>query len=270
MAFAWCYYLQTCNLSDKIQALPSGVFAGTYSMNTIDLPPLIKVIGDGAFYDSALGAIELPQALEQIEAYAFAETFLQKIKIPDNVQSIGYMAFDYVPLDSVWFGQSLREIGAQAFSECFLLHYINGLPRSLRVIGAAAFEGVDFRSLDLVVPGSVRRIGELAFCPSGLRSVVFEQGVDTIESGAFGGCYLKQVEIPASVSYLGSQVFERNFQLPAIQVDPDNAHYTAVDGMLANKQQDTLFFCPAGREGVVRLPESFRTVDDRASVTAVS
>ena len=264
MAFAWCYYLQTCNLSDKIQALPSGVFAGTYSMNTIDLPPQLKVIGDGAFYESALGAIELPQALEQIEAYAFAETFLRKIKIPDHVQSIGYMAFDYVPLDSVWFGQSLREIGERAFSECFYLHYINGLPRSLQVIDIAAFEGVDFRSLDLVIPGSVRRIGELAFCPSGLRSVVFEQGVDTIESGAFGGCYLKQVEIPASVSYLGSQVFEQNFQLPAIQVDPDNLHYTAVDGMLANKQQDTLFFCPAGREGVVRLPESFRTVDDLA------
>ena len=264
MAFGLCYYLRRCQLNDKIQELPLGIFAETYSLRTMYLPPQIKVIGSLAFYYSALGSVELPEGLERIKDYAFAQSSLRKIRIPDQVNTIGHMAFNYVPLDTVLFGKSLRQIGERAFSECYNLSYINELPNSLQIIGGGAFGGANFSLIDLIVPGSVSYVGNYAFSMTGLRSVVFEQGVDTIAEYAFSNCNLSQVEIPASVSYLGSQAFGSNQFLVGIYVDQANAHYSSAEGVLYNKQQDSLLLYPMGREGIVRLPENVRVVDDLA------
>lgn len=181
--FGWCVDLKSCKLNTKIKDLPSGVFAGTYGLFNISLPPQIKVIGKWAFQLSGLESIELSDSLELIDDYAFQESWLWKVKIPDKVHTIGYQAFDYVPLDSVWFGKSLRTIKSMAFWECYNLSYIN-LPQGLQYIGEGAFECADFSSLDLVIPGSTQEIGVCAFSLTGLRSVVFENGVDRIKEGA--------------------------------------------------------------------------------------
>lgn len=263
-AFEGCFDLKSCELNTTIDELPSRVFGRAYSLRYISLPPQIKVIGDGAFYDSAIESIKLPKELEQIKDQAFAETFLRTIRIPDKVHTIGYQAFYYSNLDSVFFGKSLRNIGPWAFTECYSLKYINELPQGLERIGELAFASTHLDSYDLVVPGSTQVIGEMAFADSKLRSVVFEKGVKKIEGEAFFYCNLTEVNIPEGMSYIGSNAFGSNAQLTAFNVDPANQHFSAFDNMLTSKQQDTLYLCPTAKEGIIRFPETMRVITENA------
>jgi hypothetical protein len=264
-AFTYCVYLEHCKISDNVQELKRGTFSATYSLTEVSLSTsVIKTIGSGAFYESAISQIELPEGLVTIEDGAFAETLLRSIVIPDKVTYIGYGAFDYVPLDTVIFGASVEVIDAFAFSECYYLSYMNEFPHTLKYIGFGAFQVADFENLHLTIPGSVICIGEYAFGSTNLAALNLEQGVDSIMEGAFEGNNLQQVEIPSSATYIGYGAFANNPQLTSILVDTENGHYASSDGIMYNKKKDTLLFCPGGKAGELVVPDGVLTISDLA------
>ncbi len=115
------------------------------------------------------------------------------------------------------------------------------------------------------VPYSVTGIGETAFyrCDS-LVSVTIPEGILYIND-AFHACFsLQSVSIPASVNYIKERPFYLCMSLLAINVSPDNANYSSINGVLFNKDQTRLIRYPAAREGDYIIPGSVTSIEAQA------
>jgi hypothetical protein len=141
-----------------------------------------------------------------------------------------------------------------------------------RTISVIAYTGT---ASDLIIPARindvpVRAIGEGAFqsLPS-LTRVVLPLGVTTIESGAFNGCAaLVSLFIPATVTSIGTGAFSGCSSLLAIEVDPRNLQYHALQGVLFDKAGTTLLYYPSGKIGDYSVPDSVKSVAPGAFVDA--
>mgnify|MGYP003293555735 CR=1 FL=1 len=83
-----------------------------------------------------------------------------------------------------------------------------------------------------------------------IKSVLIEEGVTNIVWGAFSGLTnVTSVTIPASVSDIDEYAFPDCSSLTALHVDPENAEYTSVDGVLYTKDKTKLVKYPDNKEG---------------------
>ena len=135
---------------------------------------------------------------------------------------------------------------------------------TVTALGGGAFS--DCSGLTSVtIPNSVTRIGEYTFdgC-SGLTSLTIPNSVTYISYYAFWGCSgLTSVTIPISVTYIGNNAFSDCSRLGNITVDPGNANYSSIDGILFNKDATSLICCP-GAKTTVTIPNSVTSIGDRA------
>ena len=143
-------------------------------------------------------------------------------------------------------------------------------------IGDWAFNSCGYMTR-VMIPDSVTEIGNdaFSFC-SNLGSVTIPEGVTSIGENAFFWCNsLSTVVIPASVTRLGGNLFGSCKNLMAIQVAVENPAYCSVDGILYDKQLQTLICCPCGKSGIVAVPDgvaeigaaAFEGCKDLTSVT---
>jgi hypothetical protein len=128
---------------------------------------------------------------------------------------------------------------------------INGL--EVVNIGEGAFEFVT-NMTSVTIPDSVTNIGESAFefCLN-LTSVTLPASVANIGSDAFAGAGLTSVALPAGVTNFGSFAFGCS-RLTAITVDPKNAFYSSVGGVVFDKSGFTLIEYPHGGAGSYTVP----------------
>lgn len=109
----------------------------------------------------------------------------------------------------------------------------NSVTYSVTSIGRQAFR--DCSGLTSVtIPNSVTSIGEEAFYASGLTSITIPNSVTSIKRGCFSCCYY----------------------LNAINVASDNPNYSSIDGVVFDKQQTELIYCPERKEGAYIIPNS--------------
>ena len=165
----------------------------------------------------------------------------------------------------------VQYIGENSFMECAALKHIS-IPDSVTDIGYGAFWGNS--SLENVtIPGSVNRVGDYAFkCCTALKRVEFQEGVTEIGFGVFDECTaLTEVTVPASVTRLGgedwgcSYAFHGCASLTNIQVAPGNQNFSSADGVLFDKNQETLYRYPARKQGASYvIPDGVKTIDVRA------
>ena len=129
----------------------------------------------------------------------------------------------------------------------------------------------------VTLPDNLRNIGEGAFflCTS-LASVTIPNGVTNIHDGAFVFCKsLPEITIPGSVISIGERVFYNCFALTNITVAANNPSFVDINGVLCNKNGNTLLQCPAGLTGAYTIPASITTIGGGAfysctSLTAVA
>lgn len=87
-------------------------------------------------------------------------------------------------------------------------------------------------------------------------------GVVNIDESAFSGCQsLKKVNIGSSVAVIGANCFENTPALIEIAVDPVNAFYDSVNGVLFSEDGVTLIKCPqAYKAEEYKIPVGTKTV----------
>jgi hypothetical protein len=110
------------------------------------------------------------------------------------------------------------------------------------------------------IPTTVLSIGVSAFqyC-NGLTSFTFPSSVISIELSAFEYCSgFSSITIPSTLSSIGDKVFAGCSAL--ITVDPVNANYSSVDGILFNKAKTTLIQYPTSKRGSYTIPSSVTSV----------
>ena len=206
------------------------------------------------------------------------------MRIPEKVIRIGGSAFSLCPLETVMIPGSVEEIGDMAFSGCgelsaievapenrsyrsvdgvlfsadgkSIICYPGGrkgsyqIPEGVETIGSYAFSGSYYLS-DVTIPDSVVKIGfqAFSFCAE-LKSVTIPNGVRVIDTEAFSYCdEIKEITIPASVVSIEKDAFTLCGRLSKINVEPDNQHFKAIDGVLFTADGKKLICYPVKKPG---------------------
>lgn len=141
------------------------------------------------------------------------------------------------------------------------------IPGDVKSIGESAFTGSKIQSV--TIPSSVNNIGVRAFENSKYLTDIYfnvDEGDELmVGEGAFNGCTaLKSLTIPARYTAFSPEVLGDNASIENISVAEDHETYSSVNGLLCNKEGDTLIYCPAGRRGALRIPSGIRTIGEEA------
>jgi serine/threonine protein kinase len=131
--------------------------------------------------------------------------------------------------------------------------------KPVTIIGRKSFsQSRDFTAV--ILPKTTKIIeSEAFFNCSWLRHITIPEGVDRIDEGAFAGCALTEVFLPASVTHFSNAAYQCP-TLVSIGVDPANQVFTSIDGMLYDKQVTAILRCPEGRTRPVVLPSQINHV----------
>ena len=178
-------------------------------------------IGDYAFAGCKnLTSVDLPNTVTKISRSAFYNcSGLTSVTIPNSVTSIGNLAF---------YGSGLTSLVYNAHVFAFMPPSYSGaytIPDGIEIIAEYAFE----------------------YC-SGLTSITMPSSLKTIGKKAFLSCSsLTTIIIPASVQTIGAAAFGSCVNLTNINVSAINPNYSAVNGVLYNKNKTILHQFPAGK-----------------------
>ena len=257
-AFSNCNGLTSVEIPNSVISIGEYAFLACSGLTSIEISSGVTSIGDGAFYSClALTSIDVD---EENEYYCSSDGVLfdkdidtlicypagktdESYTVPETVTIIEDYAFSYCyDLTSVVIGNSVTSIGKRAFYGC------NGLT-------------------SVEIPNSVISIGEYAFgsC-NGLTNVEISNSVISIGECAFFACSgLTSIEISSGVTSIGDGAFYSCFDLTSIDVDEENEYYCSSDGVLFDKDIDTLICYPAGKtDESYTVPETVTIIEDYA------
>ncbi|HAH23255.1 MAG TPA: hypothetical protein DCL77_05785 [Prolixibacteraceae bacterium] len=189
----------------------------------------------------SLTTVTLPSTIHTIEIASFEGcSNLSAVNIPSSVTIIGNGAFNRCnSLTSVIIPNSVISIGAGAYSSCTGLKSVN-LPTSVKTIDAGAFSGC-----------------------TGLTSFTIPTSVTTIGINAFWGSdKITAFKVPASVTFIGRTAFSEC--TAPITVESENPNYSSLDGVLFNKAQTHLIYCPISKSNVYTIPSTVKNIVESA------
>lgn len=231
------------------------------NLTTATIPPTVKTIGEYAFSScTALVDINPPLSEEQ------TDTSLSGVPL----ESIGGYAFNACSaLTSITFPQTLRTIGERAFLDC------NGLtkviiPPSVTEIGDWAFrrcKALTTFTMEEPEEGENTRMSlgnyALADCES-LVVLDFTENLATLGDFALSKCKtLGVVPLPASVTGIGNYVFLSSAAVAEISVgssEKENQAYCVMNGMLMNKDQTYIIYCPQKEDEPCEIPDTVTSI----------
>lgn len=210
-----------CDLSGAKVLLPNSVtsigehaFEHTKLSKGIQLPGSLKEISDNMFWYSQLPSISIPASVSKIGASAFQSCGqLETVSLASKgkLSEIGSYAFSESGLTSVTIPATVVKIEEHAFSYCGSLATVEFAEGGkLKELENGVF--VSNTALTAItIPASLTKIPEYTFdwC-SNLSTVTFAPGskLSCIEKNAFEGCQISEIELPASVTYIGRYAFD--------------------------------------------------------------
>ncbi len=155
------------------------------------------------------------EGVTSIGSYAFANASIGNVEMPSySLKQIGERAFRDASISNISLSNSITHIGTEAFADCSYLESIS-IPNNIQEIGEYAFSGTNIDVYELEFGANLRSIEEYAFEGCEASYLTFEEGVETIASGAFIGDFCnvgKELKLPNSLTELGETVFEGSYK----------------------------------------------------------
>lgn len=239
-AFSYCESLTSVKLSKNLEKIYYRGFYCCRALETITLPEKLKNIGGSAFYFcSALKSIDIPDSVTVINSSAFYSCDnLQTVKIGRAVKKIGINAFGFC--------EELKEIAVNKNNKHFVVE--NGALSDKAKTKILKYPSKNTNT-EYVMPDTVKTISEGAFSSNTyLEKVTLSANLEKIGIDAFFWCEkLKSITIPEKVSVIRTNAFHWCCALEEIKVDKKNETYSAVNGVLFNKDKTTLIKYPEGK-----------------------
>lgn len=285
-AFSYCLSITSAELPGTITKIGESAFEGCTSLESIALPEELETIGGFAFADCvALASVDFPSYLTYIGRWSFSGCeALGEVSIPASVETISDNAFaSCVNLSSVQLSEGLKSIEETAFNACEQLQAIT-IPSTVTNIGGGIFadckklsaidmaegntayvsvEGVLYNKAmttlvqypagkdndSYTIPESVTTVGDYAFCGNDyLTSLPLHDKLKVISDFAFARVSgVPTFDVPAGTESIGESAFHDCWSLTDINVAKSNPNYTSVDGVLYDKEMNTLMQYPEGK-----------------------
>ena len=280
VAFSSSVNLQSIVIPQSLDLISERAFNGCNNLTSVSISSNSIINGGyGTHYENIDG-------VNYLRSYSLRDVFGKQVKeyvIGQGVDSVGNYAFGQCDnLLSVTLPQSVMVIGDSAFYNCKKL-YSADLLNGITYIGNAAFLGCAITSV--IIPNSVTRIGDGTFkdCTS-LTSVAIPNSVTSIGNEAFRKCgqltsielgnvqtigdyafrlcnAIRNIDIPASVTTFGEGVFLWCDSLKNINVAEGNQNFCSIDGVMFDKNRNTLIHYPGGKyDTIYTIPSSIDSI----------
>ena len=206
--------LRDLDISDvEITTLPARAFYESANIKNIILPNTLTIIGENMFYKSSIESISIPDGVKEIGKYAFYNCKLSSIVLPSNIEIID----DY------------------AFNNCYLLTSVT-FPASVKRIGAGAYIGCS-------------KLSSITFEKNSQLQIIGSNS--NIYDGAFEGCPIASIEIPANVETIKSSTFYDCSKLSIITFEK-NSKLKTIDSYAFYRCPITSIEIPASVETIGR------------------
>ena len=280
--------ITTIDIPASVEIIGAAAFSGCTRLASVKFESnsQLKAIAggynpsDGAFYGcTSLTSIEIPASVQTIGKAAFQEcTKLATVKFDkeSRLKTVAPGSFYRCPITTIDIPASVQTIGEAAFQECTKLATVKfeagSLLETLEGYSGSLYYGAFYGCTSLTsieIPASVQTIGAATFqgC-SRLADVKFEEGskLSAIEGyccgygcyGAFLGCPLITIDIPASVQTIGEAAFQECTKLATVRFEHNSQLKSIEGGYYRSSSGSDYFSGPIG--AFYRLP-NLRTVD---------
>ncbi len=272
-AFKGCTALKEVKKMDAVTTIGVGVFEDCSAMTEFTYPDTITFVPERMFKGcTALADIKDHKNLKDVAADAFEGTAFENNQ-PDGALNFGRVVYsnkgnvadiviaedisiieDYAflgneSIKTLEFGFDVEEIGLYAFQNCVNLEKVT-FNEAIGIVSAGAFKGCEKLEAVDFAETTLATIGYEAFsgCKA-LGEVILPETVSDIGDFAFKDTCFKKISFQKNVSSVGAQAFAGNTVLEAFEVVDKNKTYSAVDGVLFNKDGDAIIIMPAGKKG---------------------
>lgn len=180
-----------------LTAIEKSAFSGSNSLADIVIPPTVTRIASNAFLNCDLRSIVLPQDLVTIENYGFyGNKNLTEVILPEGLDTLMSLVFSDTGLKHIYLPASLRSFYADA---------LTNTPNLISITVDPGNEKYDSRENSQCV---LRKSD--GYLVAGCKNSVIPRSTKYIVNSAFRGRGLTSVEIPDSVTGIGSWAFLSN------------------------------------------------------------
>ena len=217
---------ENVSISNYVEKIESGAFAGNDSLQNITIGDNVKSIGSGAFEGcNNLQSVTIPDSVETIEQAAFADCHsLSNVKIGSGLKTLGNAVFaGDISLANVSFDSTNPNFTCDGGA----IYNKDGWDTLYAVLAGRA-------DTSYTMPSTIKKIQPYAFWgDKNLQSVSVSGNVGEISAYAFSNCCnLKDVNIPYSVNTISLKAFEDCIRLRriSIPISVNSIHNTAFDG----------------------------------------
>ena len=217
-----CLSLKSVIIPDGVEYIGNNAFNMCEKLTSVEIPETVNRIGVSAFeYCTGIKKIVVPTGVTQICDRTFANSSLESVSLPNGIKTIGEQAFEYCHLTELTIPDTVTTIEKYAFFQCSVMKTVK-MPKALEFVDADAFmhcyalenihisdiaawcsvEFTNIYSNPLFAQRNLYYNGKL------LTDLVIPEGVKTITSSAFRGCYsIKTVKFPKSLILVGGYAF---------------------------------------------------------------
>jgi hypothetical protein len=270
-AFRGCTGLTSIDVPSKTTTIRPYAFRDCEKLEKITLPLSVTFVGVGAF-DSCSTNLEVTYAgfKEQWEELYKGGNDTIQVEYLEHVEVIGS---GYCGADEEQNGENLSW---ELKSDGTLTITGKG---EMKYMGSQEYpwKAYSDRIKTIEVGEGVTSIREYAFSNCMQTSITLPESLETIEAWAFYNCTrMKEIRIPANVTYIGRNVFRYDQSLATITVDKKNENYCAEDNVLFKIEtipddetnetlyEKTLVYCPTGLTGTYLVPTDVTRIGDGA------
>ena len=243
--------IESVVFAEGMVVVPNRACEGAKNLTKVTIPESVTTLGNKSFSEcTALAEIVLPSKLNKIDSYAFAHTALTELNLPESVTELGARILE----------------GNKAVKSLTI-------PKNVTVMNANAggSHGTLFGSSveTVIFAEGIERIPYQA-CQgaASLTKVTLPNTLKSIDSVAFEGTALLELNLPESVTELGARILEGNTGVKSITVPKSvtvmSANEGGYHGSLYGSAVETVLFA----DGILRIPE--QACQGAASLTKVT
>ena len=271
------YDISEIVLPESLTTIQNGALSGSRNLTKITIPKNVREIGAGAFHGCPkLEEVVVKSDQTKFTNEAFFETYGNPFAAPENrtsrklkirVESTEEDAAQNAAPTQAEDAASV-DVGTtyEEASKTFDVRVVDG---EATILGTRSQEST-LKIPEKIDGATVVKIAEKAFANNAfVKEIVFPSTLREIGSQAFLNCVALEKISPLTASMDNASIavgqFSRCKSLRAFEVDPANPNFTAVDGVLFNKEGTVLCLYPLGRrDEFYQVPDGVESVADVA------